>query len=80
MGIIGGFQYFTQAFVMTKGGPLNSTLFYNLFLYNKAFVNFEMGYASALSWILFAIIMVFTLIVIRSSSAWVYYNGDDEQD
>jgi multiple sugar transport system permease protein len=80
MGIIGGFQYFTQAFVMTKGGPLNSTLFYNLFLYNKAFVSYEMGYASALSWILFAIIMVFTLIVIRSSSAWVYYNGDDEQD
>ncbi|OAB35706.1 ABC transporter permease [Paenibacillus macquariensis subsp. defensor] len=80
MGIIGGFQYFTQAFVMTKGGPLNSTLFYNLFLYNKAFVDYEMGYASALSWILFGIIMVFTLIVIRSSSAWVYYNGDDERD
>ena len=80
MGIIGGFQYFTQAFVMTNGGPLNSTLFYNLFLYNKAFVSYEMGYASALSWILFGIIMVFTLIVIRSSSAWVYYNGDDERD
>ena len=80
MGIIGGFQYFTQAFVMTNGGPLNSTLFYNLYLYNKAFVDYEMGYASALSWILFAIIMLFTLIVIRSSSAWVYYNGDDERD
>lgn len=80
MGIIGGFQYFTQAFVMTNGGPLNSTLFYNLYLYNKAFVSFEMGYASALSWILFAIILIFTLIVIRSSSMWVYYNGDDERD
>ena len=80
MGIIGGFQYFTQAFVMTNGGPLNSTLFYNLYLYNKAFVSYEMGYASALSWILFAIIMIFTLIVIRSSSMWVYYNGDDERD
>ncbi|HWO53701.1 MAG TPA: sugar ABC transporter permease [Paenibacillus cookii] len=80
MGIIGGFQYFTQAFVMTNGGPLNSTLFYNLYLYNKAFVSFEMGYASALSWILFAIILLFTLIVIRSSSMWVYYNGDDERD
>jgi multiple sugar transport system permease protein len=80
MGIIGGFQYFTQAFVMTNGGPLNSTLFYNLYLYNKAFVSYEMGYASALSWILFAIIMLFTLIVIRSSSMWVYYNGDDDKD
>ncbi|WP_018757687.1 carbohydrate ABC transporter permease [Paenibacillus terrigena] len=80
MGIIGGFQYFTQAFVMTNGGPLNSTLFYNLFLYNKAFKTYEMGYASALSWILFAIILIFTLIVIRTSSAWVYYNGDDDKD
>ncbi|MBT2291226.1 sugar ABC transporter permease [Paenibacillus albidus] len=80
MGIIGGFQYFTQAFVMTNGGPLNSTLFYNLYLYNKAFMEFDMGYASALSWILFLIIMVFTLLVIRSSSLWVYYQGDDQQD
>lgn len=77
MGIIGGFQYFTQAFVMTNGGPLNSTLFYNLYLYNKAFIEFDMGYASALSWILFIIILLFTLLVIRSSSFWVYYQGDD---
>ena len=80
MGIIGGFQYFTQAFVMTNGGPLNSTLFYNLYLYNKAFLTYEMGYASALSWILFAIILILTLLVIRSSSMWVYYNGDDDRD
>ncbi|CAM4486863.1 sugar ABC transporter permease [Paenibacillus phoenicis] len=80
MGIIGGFQYFTQAFVMTNGGPLNSTLFYNLYLYNKAFQDYEMGYASALSWILFVIILVFTLLVIRSSSMWVYYQGDDDKD
>ncbi|KWX88311.1 ABC transporter permease [Paenibacillus riograndensis] len=80
MGIIGGFQYFTQAFVMTNGGPLNSTLFYNLYLYNKAFMEFDMGYASALSWILFLSILVFTLLVIRSSSFWVYYQGDDQQD
>ncbi|MBW7456744.1 carbohydrate ABC transporter permease [Paenibacillus sepulcri] len=80
MGIIGGFQYFTQAFVMTEGGPLNSTLFYNLYLYNKAFKEFDMGYASALSWILFLIIMVFTMLVIRSSSLWVHYQGDDQRD
>ena len=65
---------------MTSGGPLNSTLFYNLYLYNKAFTDYEMGYASALSWILFIIILVFTLLVIRSSSAWVYYQGDDDRD
>ncbi|MFC3745576.1 carbohydrate ABC transporter permease [Paenibacillus sp. GCM10012306] len=80
MGIIGGFQYFTQAFVMTNGGPLNSTLFYNLYLYNKAFMEFDMGYASALSWILFLIILIFTLMVIRSSSFWVHYQGDDQND
>ncbi|GGD80536.1 carbohydrate ABC transporter permease [Paenibacillus nasutitermitis] len=80
MGIIGGFQYFTQAFVMTNGGPLNSTLFYNLYLYNKAFMEFDMGYASALSWILFVIILVFTMLVIRSSSLWVHYQGDDQRD
>ncbi|GIP21940.1 MULTISPECIES: carbohydrate ABC transporter permease [Paenibacillus] len=80
MGIIGGFQYFTEAFVMTSGGPLNSTLFYNLYLYNKAFKDYEMGYASALSWILFIIILFFTLLVVRSSSMWVYYQGDEERD
>jgi multiple sugar transport system permease protein len=86
MGIIGSFQYFTQAFVMTSqgqatsgvGGPLDSTLFYNLYIYIKAFQDFEMGYAAALSWILFAIIMVFTLIIIKSSSFWVYYQSDDK--
>jgi len=86
MAIIGSFQYFTQAFVMTSqgqagsnvGGPLNSTLFYNLYLYVKAFQDFEMGYAAALAWILFAIIMLFTLLVVKSSSFWVYYQGDDK--
>lgn len=84
MAIIGSFQYFTQAFVMTYassggvGGPLDSTLFYNLYIYVKAFTDYEMGYASALSWILFIIVMVFTLIIIRSSSFWVFYQNDDE--
>jgi multiple sugar transport system permease protein len=85
MAIIGSFQYFTQAFVMTSqgvsassvGGPLNSTLFYNLYLYVKAFQDFEMGYAAALSWILFVIIMAFTLLVVKSSSFWVHYQSDD---
>lgn len=78
MAIIGNFQYFTQAFVMTEGGPLNSTLFYNLYLYVKAYKEYKMGYAAALAWIMFVIIMVFTLITVKSSSFWVYYQSDDK--
>ncbi len=76
MGIIGSFQVFTQAFLMTGGGPNKSTLFYVLYLYNKSFQDWEFGYASALAWILFAIIMFFTLLVLRSSKLWVYYEGE----
>jgi multiple sugar transport system permease protein len=75
MGIIGTFQYFTNAYIMTAGGPVNATLFYNLHLYNNAFRYFRMGYASALAWLLFVIILLFTVLVFRSSSAWVYYEG-----
>ena len=78
MAVIGSFQYFTQAFVMTEGGPLNSTLFYNLYLYVKAYKELKMGYAAALAWIMFVIILFFTLLVIRSSSFWVYYQNDDK--
>lgn len=76
MGLIGALQTFNQGYVMTNGGPLNSTLFFNLYLFNNAFNDFRMGYASALAWVLFVIIMVFALIVIRSSAAWVYYEGE----
>jgi len=76
MGIIGSFQVFTQAYVMTGGGPSKSTLFYVLHLYVKGFEDFEFGLASALAWILFVIIMVFTLLVLRSSRLWVYYEAD----
>ena len=75
MGTIGTFQYFTNAYVMTQGGPVNATLFYNLYLYNNAFRYFKMGYAAALAWILFVIILFFTLLIFRSSSVWVYYEG-----
>jgi len=76
MGIIGSFQVFAQAFLMTNGGPNKATLFYVLYLYNKAFQDFEIGYASALAWILFVIILFFTLLVLRSSKLWVYYEGE----
>jgi multiple sugar transport system permease protein len=77
MGMIGTFQYFTAAFVLTggQGGPLDSTLFYALYLYNNAFSYFKMGYASAMAWILFVIVVIFTFIVFRSSDRWVFYQG-----
>jgi multiple sugar transport system permease protein len=75
MGTIGTFQYFTNAYVMTGGGPVEATLFYNLNLYNNAFRYMRMGYASALAWILFAIVLFLTLLIFRSSASWVYYEG-----
>lgn len=75
MGIIGSFQVFTQAFVTTQGGPGRATLFYVLYLYNNAFRQFRMGYASALALILLLIIMSFTLLVVWKSKKWIYYMG-----
>ncbi len=78
MGIIGALKVFMQAFIITNGtgGTEKSLLFYVLHLYTKAFIEYEMGYASALAWILFVIIMSLTMLVIRSSAAWVYYEGE----
>ena len=76
MGVIGTFQYFTQTFVMTKGGPDNSTLFYALYLYQNAFEYFRMGTACAMAWILFFITLAATAVVFRSSARWVYYEGE----
>lgn len=82
MSIIGALQSFDTAYVIstaragTLGGPAKSTLFYMLYLYNRAFAGFEMGYASALGWILFVIIMIFVMLVFRSSSFWVFYEAE----
>ena len=76
MGVIGSFQVFTSSFVMTQGGPHYATLFYLLYLYQKAFQYFQMGYAAAMAWILFFIILVCTLLVFKSSAGWVYYEGE----
>jgi multiple sugar transport system permease protein len=76
MGIIGSFQVFTSSFIMTQGGPANASLFYVLYLYQKAFKYLQMGYACALAWILFAVILTLTLVVFRSSRAWVYYEAE----
>src|SRR5206468_3512911 len=76
MGLIGSFQYFTQAYVMTNGGPEDSTTFYALHLFNRAFLDFKMGYASAMAWVLFLITLAATILVFRSSARWVYYAGE----
>jgi multiple sugar transport system permease protein len=78
MGVIGTFQTFTQSYIMTGGGPANATLFYLLYLYKNAFNWFEMGYASAMAWVLFLVIMVCTLLLWRSSARWVYYESGAE--
>jgi len=76
MGLIGSFQYFTQAYVMTNGGPQDSTNFYALHLFNRAFYDFKMGYASAMAWVLFVITLLCALIVFKTSLKWVYYGGE----
>ena len=73
MSIIGSFQVFGAAFIMTGGGPLNSTLFYVLYLFQNAFQYFRMGYASAMAWLLFIIILTLTLIQFKIAPKWVHY-------
>jgi multiple sugar transport system permease protein len=75
IGIVGSFQVFTNAFVMTNGGPQNATLFMVLYIYLNGFHLFKMGYAATLSWLLFWIIMIFTWIQFKVSGRWVYYEG-----
>ncbi|MFD0671409.1 carbohydrate ABC transporter permease [Cohnella sp. GCM10027633] len=72
---IGAFQSFDNVYVMTQGGPNNATLLYVVYLYRVAFTETKIGYASALSWILFVIIVALTLITFRTSRRWVYYEG-----
>lgn len=76
MQTISGFMVFTQAFIITGGSPLDTTLFYALYVYQRAFVTFEMGYASAMAWVLLAIVAFFTAIVFKSSSYWVFYEAE----
>ncbi len=76
MGFIDGFQNFTLPWLLTGGGPSNSTELYSLYLYRNAFEFLRMGKASALAWLLFIVIVVFTGILFRTSARWVYYGGE----
>ncbi len=79
MGLIGSFQTFGAAYIMTQGGPNNASLFYVYNLWRTAFKYMEMGTASALAWILFAVILVLSGLVFKSSSLWVFYEGGDNK-
>jgi len=77
LGIIGSFQMFTASFVITpRGGPMQSTYVYAVFLYEKAFKHYQMGYASALAWILLVIVAVLTALNFLASRYWVFYETD----
>ena len=76
LGVIGTFQYFTQTFLMTKGGPDKSTLFFALYLFQNAFEYFRMGLACAMAWVLFVLTLGATWLVFKSSARWVYYEGE----
>lgn len=78
MQMVSGFMMFTQAFIITNGGPFDRTLVYALYMFQKAFTYYDMGYASALAWILLIIISSITAIIFKTSSAWVFYESKGE--
>jgi len=75
VGLISSFQAFNAPFIMTKGGPVRATYFVSLLIYDNAFAYFKMGYASAIAWILFIVVLILTLVVLKTSSSWVYYES-----
>jgi multiple sugar transport system permease protein len=75
-GLVGTFQYFTQAHIMTQGGPADSTRLYSLYLYDNAFIFHKLGYASAMAWVLFMLVAVVSFILFRSAARHVYYGGE----
>jgi multiple sugar transport system permease protein len=76
IGFINAFNEFTSAWLITNGGPANSTQFYSLYLYRQAFQFLRMGKASALAWVLFIIIVIYSALLFRSAARWVYYGGE----
>ncbi len=74
--VIGAFQAFNSSYLITQGKPLNTTLYYGVHLYNKAFDQFKMGYGCAMAWFMLLVIAFFTALIFRSSSAWVYYESE----
>ncbi|MCL6457288.1 MAG: sugar ABC transporter permease [Gorillibacterium sp.] len=77
MGIVSAFQMFTSAFVITNGGPMNSTYVYALYLYERAFSRYQLGYSSALAWIMLIMIVVVAALISVTSKYWVFYETDN---
>ncbi len=77
MQTIGGFMVFTQAYIITGGAPLDTTLFYALYVYQKAFRDYDMGYASAMAWFLLVVVAIVTFILFKTSKKWVYYEAGE---
>ena len=77
--MVNAFRVFTESYIITNGGPLDSTLTYVLYLYRRAFTYFDMGYSCALAWILVAIIAAFTVILFKTQKHWVYYETGGNQ-
>lgn len=76
IGLISSMQTFSQVYILTSGGPNNASLMMSVYLFNNAFRFFKMGYASAIAWIMFIIILILTLLIIKSSSIWVFYESE----
>ena len=77
MQMINGFMAFTQGYIVTNGAPLDSTLLYAVYLYQKSFQFYDMGYGCAMAWIMLIIIAIFTAIIFKSSTSWVYYESKE---
>ena len=73
MQMITAFQEFSSPFVVTSGGPLKSTYLFAMFIYEQAFQRLKMGFASAMSWVLFAVILVLTMLIFTTSARWTFY-------
>lgn len=76
MGVIGSLQAFSQIYIMTGGGPDNGSMMIVPYLYQTGFVNYRMGYASSMAWVLFVIVLILSMVVFKSSSLWVFYEGE----
>jgi multiple sugar transport system permease protein len=76
MGVIGSLQAFSQIYILTGGGPNNASNMIVPYLFSNAFEFYKMGYASSIAWVLFVIIIIFTVIIFKSSSMWVYYESE----
>jgi multiple sugar transport system permease protein len=76
MGVISAFQMFTSAYVITNGGPMNSTYVYAMYLYERAFSRYQLGYSSALAWIMLIMIVIVAAIIAGTSKYWVFYEAD----